>query len=60
MFSDTCNSLLETKLEINKKRISTAIYLHGKEFSYLDIPSRPYTLDYIKALTNDTFLRAAW
>tara|TARA_B100000780_G_C21083765_1_gene436525 strand:+ start:258 stop:1214 length:957 start_codon:yes stop_codon:yes gene_type:complete len=52
--SDTCE-LLETKLQKTKKDI----YQNLSAWQRVQLsrhPSRPYTLDYIKALTNDTFL----
>ena len=52
--SDTCE-LLETKLRSTKKEI----YSNLSAWQRVQLsrhPSRPYTLDYIKALTNDTFL----
>ena len=52
--SDTCE-LLETKLQSTKKEI----YSNLSAWQRVQLsrhPSRPYTLDYIKALTNDTFL----
>ena len=52
--SDTCE-LLETKLLSTKKEI----YSNLSAWQRVQLsrhPSRPYTLDYIKALTNDTFL----
>jgi len=52
--SDTCE-LLETKLQATKKEI----YGNLSAWQRVQLsrhPSRPYTLDYIKALTKDTFL----
>jgi len=52
--SDTCE-LLETKLKTIKKEI----YGNLSAWQRVQLsrhPSRPYTLDYIKALTKDTFL----
>ena len=52
--SDTCE-LLETKLRSTKKEI----YSNLSAWQRVQLsrhPSRPYALDYIKALTNDTFL----
>ena len=52
--SDTCE-LLETKLKVTKKEI----YENLSAWQRVQLsrhPSRPYTLDYIKALTKDTFL----
>ena len=52
--SDTCG-LLESKLEVTKKEIYSNLtaWQRGQLSRH---PSRPYTLDYIKYLTNGTFL----
>ena len=52
--SETCKKLLE-KIKTTKKDI----YKNISPWQRVQLsrhPSRPYTLDYIKALTNDTFL----
>ena len=52
--SETCKKLIE-KIKITKKQI----YKNISPWQRVQLsrhPSRPYTLDYIKALTNDTFL----
>ena len=52
--SDTCE-LLETKLHLTKEKI----YSNLSAWQRVQLsrhPSRPYTLDYIQALTNDSFL----
>ena len=52
--SETCKKLME-KIKITKKKI----YKNISPWQRVQLsrhPSRPYTLDYIKALTNDTFL----
>ncbi len=52
--SETCKKLRE-KIKITKKQI----YKNISPWQRVQLsrhPSRPYTLDYIKALTNDTFL----
>ena len=52
--SDTCE-LLENKLRVIKKEIYTNLTA-WQRVQLSRHPSRPYTLDYIKALTNDSFL----
>ena len=52
--SDTCE-LLENKLQSTKKEIYTNLTA-WQRVQLSRHPSRPYTLDYIKALTNDSFL----
>ena len=52
--SETCKKLME-KIKITKKDL----YKNISPWQRVQLsrhPSRPYTLDYIKALTNDTFL----
>ena len=52
--SETCKKLRE-KIKITKNQI----YKNISPWQRVQLsrhPSRPYTLDYIKALTNDTFL----
>jgi acetyl-CoA carboxylase carboxyl transferase subunit alpha len=52
--SDTCE-LLENKLRVIKKEIYTNLTA-WQRVQLSRHPSRPYTLDYIKALTKDSFL----
>jgi len=52
--SETCKKLIE-----KIKKIKKQIYKNISPWQRVQLsrhPSRPYTLDYIKALTNDTFL----
>ena len=54
MFSETCEKLLY-KIEITKKEIYKNI-TPWQRVQLSRHPSRPYTLDYINALTNGSFL----